>query len=102
MPYFLATCAVESWLPPTSEVISTSGMRLSASRCFWPNAPCPATQIFIVDLLLSNPSCPALAVRRTASLRSPMCRASTSCDSPAKDVDGRDKPGHDVDVLAGY
>ena len=48
MPYFFATCAVESWLPPTSDVTSTSGMRLSASRCFCPNAPCPATQIFIV------------------------------------------------------
>src|SRR5579872_3225631 len=47
MPYFLATCAVASWLPPTSDVTSTSGMRLSASRCFCPNAPCPATQIFI-------------------------------------------------------
>ena len=44
---FLGDLAVESWLPPTSDVTSTSGMRLSASRCFWPNAPCPATQIFI-------------------------------------------------------
>src|SRR5580693_9953335 len=55
MPYFFATWAVESWLPPTSEVTSTSGMRLRASRCFCPNAPCPATQIFIFDL--SNLSC---------------------------------------------
>src|SRR5215472_12450566 len=47
MPYFLAIWAVASWLPPTSEVTSTSGMRLSASRCFCPNAPCPATQTFI-------------------------------------------------------
>src|ERR1700721_2422750 len=51
MPYFLATWAVESWLPPTSEVISTSGIRLSASRCFCPNAPCPATQIFMAEPL---------------------------------------------------
>src|SRR6185312_9480067 len=52
MPYFLATAAVESWLPPTSEVTSTPGMRFSASRCFWPKAPWPATQIFIDDLYL--------------------------------------------------
>src|SRR5688500_14537756 len=52
MPYFLATAAVESWLPPTSEVTSTPGMRLSASRCFWPNAPWPATQIFMGFLLI--------------------------------------------------
>ena len=38
-------------------------------------------------------SCRVVAVRRTASLRSPMCRASTSCFRA--DVDGRDKPGHD-------
>src|ERR1700730_9448920 len=60
MPYFFATWAVESWLPPTSEVISTSGIRFNASRCFCPNAPCPATQIFIGDLF-SEPSCPAIA-----------------------------------------
>src|SRR4029079_4497064 len=50
MPYFLATAAVESWLPPTSEVTSTPGIRFNASRCFWPKAPCPATQIFITRL----------------------------------------------------
>ena len=42
-------------------------------------------------------SCPRIAVRRTASLRSPMSRASTSllgaCQS--KDVDGRNDSGHD-------
>src|SRR5580700_4178599 len=41
-------------------------------------------------------SCPAIAVRRTASLRSPVCRVSTSLTpGDTKDVDGRDKPGHD-------
>src|ERR1700722_9547956 len=41
-------------------------------------------------------SCPGIAVRRTASLRSPMSRASTSSRQGIKqDVDGRDKPGHD-------
>src|ERR1700740_3479421 len=57
MPYFLATAAVESWLPPTREVTSTPWMRLSASRCFWPKAPWPATQIFIgvlSELILMN------------------------------------------------
>src|SRR5437868_15286320 len=29
-------------------------MRLSASRCFWPKAPWPATQIFIENLLAAN------------------------------------------------
>src|SRR5215204_2997647 len=56
MPYFLAIAAVESWLPPTSDVTSTPGMRLSASRCFWPKAPWPATQIFIDDLLATTDS----------------------------------------------
>src|SRR5579862_751260 len=68
MPYFLATWAVESWLPPTSEVISTSGTRLSASRCFCPNAPCPATQIFI--FALSNLSCLSHAPQRRHCERS--------------------------------
>jgi precorrin-3B synthase len=41
-------------------------------------------------------SCPAIAVRRTASLRSPMRRASAlSAHGVTKDVDGRAKPGHD-------
>ena len=29
-----STAAVASWLPPTSEVTWTSGIRFSASRCF--------------------------------------------------------------------
>ena len=46
--------------------------------------PCRDTRCggFFQDRGLSDnpqPSCPAIAVRRTASLRSPMCRASTSC-----------------------
>src|SRR5262245_49057972 len=41
-------------------------------------------------------SCPAIAVRRTACFRTPMCRASTSLNRRIiKDVDGRDKPRHD-------
>src|SRR5580693_8141576 len=40
-------------------------------------------------------SCPRIAVRRTASLRSPMSRASTSLMPANKDVDGRNKSGHD-------
>src|SRR5688572_407053 len=45
------------------------------------------------------PSCPAIAVRRTASLRSPMVPGIHVLFRDAKwkkDVDGRDKPGHDV------
>src|ERR1700684_1187652 len=42
-----------------------------------------------------SPSYPHIAVRRTASLRSPMLRASTSELAP-KDVNGRDKAGHDA------
>src|SRR5262245_64921647 len=41
-----------------------------------------------------TPSCPRIAVRRTASLRSPASRASTP-HLRCQDVDGRDKPGHD-------
>jgi hypothetical protein len=40
-------------------------------------------------------SCPRIAVQRTASLRSPMSRASTSLMPANKDVDGRNKSGHD-------
>jgi hypothetical protein len=40
-------------------------------------------------------SCPRIAVRRTVSLRWLMSRASTSKVEREKDVDGRDKPGHD-------
>src|SRR5215467_4435383 len=34
MPYFLATSAVASGLPPISDTTSTSVMRFKASRCF--------------------------------------------------------------------
>src|ERR1700757_1731736 len=90
MPYFLATSAVASWLPPTSEVTSTSGMRLSASRCFCPNAPCPATQISI-SCLVEHPKflfCPC-----SPGLRPGHPRLKTR---GPKDVYGRDKPGHDA------
>src|SRR4051812_28834507 len=53
-PYFLATCSVPAGLPPMSDTTSAPGMRLSASRCFWPKAPCPATQILIA---FSSASC---------------------------------------------
>jgi hypothetical protein len=44
----------------------------------------------------SESSCPRIAVRRTASLRSPMWRPSTSLiPNRNKDVDGRNKSGHD-------
>src|SRR5215470_7192860 len=77
MPYFLATSAVASWLPPTREVTSTPGMRLSASRCFCPKAPWPATQIFIClassDVLLDamggrTPAGGGLALGRCSAL----------------------------------
>jgi hypothetical protein len=43
-----------------------------------------------------KPSWPGLAVRRTASLPLAYARPSTSLLSiRRKDVDGRDKPGHD-------
>ena len=41
------------------------------------------------------PSWPGIAVRRTASLRSPMSRPSTSSLLRPQNVDARDKPGHD-------
>src|SRR6516165_7067896 len=69
MQYFLAILAVASWLPPTKEVTSTSGMRLSASRCFCPNAPCPATQIFIAFLQSNRRHCERNeAIQRIATL----------------------------------
>src|SRR5437868_1624134 len=40
-------------------------------------------------------SWPGIAVRRTASLRSPMSWPSTSWWQRMEDVDARDKPGHD-------
>jgi hypothetical protein len=46
-------------------------------------------------MYLIESSCPRIAVRRTASLRSPMSRASTSLMPANKDVDGRNKSGHD-------
>src|SRR5688572_30536617 len=42
-----ATSRVESGLPPARDTTSMPGMFCSASRCFTPNAPCPATQIFM-------------------------------------------------------
>src|SRR5262245_60481600 len=47
MPYFFATSAVESALPQASVAISMPGMLRMASMCLMPNAPCPATQIFM-------------------------------------------------------
>jgi hypothetical protein len=41
------------------------------------------------------PSCPGIAVRRTASLPLAYARASTPFFAGRQDVDGRDKPGHD-------
>ena len=40
-------------------------------------------------------SCPGIAVRRMASLRLPMCRASTPYRPRRQNVDGRNKSGHD-------
>jgi hypothetical protein len=45
------------------------------------------------------PSCPGIAVRRTASLPLAYARASTSFFRRRQDVDGRDKPGHDERVV---
>src|SRR5689334_3133829 len=53
------------------------------------------TPTFEQSLTGSNRNARAIAVRRTASLRSPMSRASTSFLS-CEDVDGRDRPGHDA------
>src|SRR5215467_8037523 len=45
----------------------------------------------------SHSSCPRIAVRRTACLRTPMSRASTSLQHfNRQDVDGRNKSGHDA------
>src|SRR5260370_4718844 len=42
------------------------------------------------------PSCPGIAVRRTASLPLAYARASTSlCSATKLDVDGRDESGHE-------
>jgi hypothetical protein len=47
------------------------------------------------DIATQNPSCPGKAVRRTASLPLAYARASTSSFLREKDVDGRNKSGHD-------
>ncbi|HEY2137034.1 MAG TPA: AMP-binding protein, partial [Xanthobacteraceae bacterium] len=44
------------------------------------------------------PSWPGIAVRRTASLRLPVSRPSTPSQELQKDVDARDKPGHDEET----
>src|SRR5262245_51127571 len=49
MPYRSATSCVLGSSRPTSETTSTSSMRRSASRCLMPNAPAPASAIFIVE-----------------------------------------------------
>src|SRR5215475_11063931 len=93
MPYFLATCAVASWLPPTSDVSSTSGMRLSASRCFCPKAPCPATQIFITHL---SELPVILAVFQRHGRACP--GHPRLCAHRPEDVDARHKAGHDARI----
>src|SRR5262249_22826335 len=58
--------------------------------------PALSPQGYGVLLHASQLSCPRIAVRRTACFRTPMSRASTSSRHRSeKDVDGRDKPGHD-------
>ena len=47
IPYFFATAAVDSGLPPTRLATSTSGMFCRPSRCFRPNAPWPTITIFM-------------------------------------------------------
>jgi hypothetical protein len=47
------------------------------------------------DIVAMNPSCPGIAVRRTASLSLAYARASTSSFTNEKNVDGRNKSGHD-------
>src|SRR6478735_4611830 len=54
MAYFLATCSVPAGSPPINDTTSTPEMRFSASRCFCPKAPCPATQIFILLLVVER------------------------------------------------
>jgi len=49
-----------------------------------------------VSAFYISSSCPGIAVRRTASLPLAYARASTPFFlDHRKDVDGRDKPGHD-------
>jgi hypothetical protein len=47
------------------------------------------------DIVATNPSCPGIAVGRTASLPLTYARASTSSSTKEKGVDGRNKSGHD-------
>src|SRR5262245_22448248 len=61
MCHFWANSRVLSGRPPVSEMTSTSGMFWIASRCRWPNAPWPASAIFIGSLPARE--CPA-ATRR--------------------------------------
>src|SRR5580692_8596153 len=53
--------------------------RLRTALCLWLRALARLSALVSARRLLiaAYPSCPAIAVRRTASLRSPMCRAST-------------------------
>src|SRR5581483_672619 len=46
MPNFFATSSVCCWFPPVKDTTCTSSIFCSASRCFTPKAPCPATTIF--------------------------------------------------------
>src|ERR1041385_7159945 len=49
---------------------------------------------------LARSSCPAIAIRRTASLRSPTVPG-IHVLAIKQGVDGRDKPGHDADGVEG-
>src|ERR1700693_3274539 len=49
IPNFLATSSVPAGLPPASVTTSIPSIFAIASRCFTPNAPCPATQIFMLS-----------------------------------------------------
>jgi hypothetical protein len=46
------------------------------------------------DIVATNPSCPGIVVRRTASLPLAYARASTSFSTKENGVDGRNKSGH--------
>src|SRR5580658_8532276 len=54
MPNFRATSSVPDGFPPASDTTSTPSIFAIASRCLMPNAPCPATQIFMVYPQLSS------------------------------------------------
>src|ERR1700719_4243938 len=49
IPNFLAPSSVPAGLPPASLTTSIPSIFAIASRCFTPNAPCPATQIFMLS-----------------------------------------------------